>query len=77
MSEIEPAAEISALVDACQPGGAYSGYPAIAYLYDDLELRGFVSAHEGSLGPMAVITPAGKARLKKLVYQLSRSAPNV
>ena len=75
MSEIEPAKEISALVDACQIGGAYSGF-AVAHLYDALEQRGFVTAHESDLGPMATITPAGKARLKKLVDQPTRSVPN-
>ena len=77
MTEIAPSAEISALVDACRPGGAYSRYPYLSHLYDVLERHGFVLFHEGNIGPMATITPAGKARLKKLVDQLTRSAPNV
>ncbi len=75
MSEI--VTEIRALIDACQTGGAYSGYADVSRLYDALERREFVTVRESDLGPMATITPAGKARLKKLVEQLTRSVPNV
>lgn len=75
MSEIEPIDEACFLIEACEVGGRFTGFrPSFV---DSLKEHGFISLREGNLGcSIATITPAGKARLKKLVEQLTRSVNN-
>lgn len=76
MSEIEPVDEACFLIESCAEGGRYTGMHRPNFV-DQIQAQGFVRFSWGMGGQRAHITPAGKARLKKLVDQLTRSAPNV